>query len=181
MKKSNQKIVLMAVITLFIAVGTLVGAGVLANFYGKDFSYTPSYTEYGTNSEEDVSSEVSSNPTVSEDTESESQPESSEEVIIEETYPEIDTGIYFNGEDSIVVSFYEAGFIEGNINCSSITMEFSGQMIDNTLTATGTDSLNNTIEIVLTFNSNKIDASSRPTIRYEENVDYLNLSGVFIK
>lgn len=181
MKKSNGKIYFMAFITVLIAIGTLVGAGVLANVYGKDFSYTPSYTEYGANSEGDVSSEVSSNPTVSEDTESESQPESSEEVIIEETYPEIDTGIYFNGEDSIVVSFYETGFIEGNINCSSITMEFSGQMIENTLTATGTDSLNNTIEIVLTFVGNKIEASSRPTIRYEENVDYLNLSGVFVK
>ena len=181
MKKSNQKIVLMAVITLFIAVGTLVGAGVLANYYGKDFSYTPSRTEYESDSQSDLSFETSSQPTVSENGESVSVPTSSQEDIPEEIYPEIETGIYFSGEDSIVVSFYEAGFIEGNINCSSITMEFSGQMIDNTLTATGTDSLNNTIEIVLTFNSNKIDASSRPTIRYEENVDYLNLEGVFIK
>ncbi len=181
MKKGNGKIYAMAAVTLFIAVGTLVGAAVLANVYGKDFAYTPSHTEYSDDNSY-VSSENSSINSTPDENSVESQPvSSSEESAVEEIYPEIETGIYLSGEDSIVVSFYEAGFIEGNVNCSSITMEFSGQMIENTLTATGTDSLNNTIEITLIFNENKIEASSRPTIRYEENTDYLTLSGTFEK
>ncbi len=179
MKKKNGKIYAMAIITVFIAVGTLVGAGVLANVYGNDFSYTPSYTEYD-GAGENASSQTSS--TGSFNTQSDQTSVSSDTVSVpEEIYPEIQTGIYLNGEDSIVISFYESGFIEGNINCSSITMEFSGQMIEKTLTATGTDSLNNTIEITLVFDGDKIDATSRPTIRYEENADYLALSGVFQK
>lgn len=181
MKKKNGKIYAMAIITVFVAAGTLVGAGVLANVYGKDFSYTPSYTEYGSDGEE-VSSQTSSNSINSDNTQSDPSSVSSDaESVPEEIYPEIQTGIYLNGEDSIVITFYEAGFIEGNINCSSITMEFSGQMIGNTLTATSTDSLNNTIEITLVFDKNEIEANSRPTIRYEENADYLDILGVFKK
>ncbi len=181
MKNGNGKIYLMAIVTIFIAVGTLVGAGVLANIYGKDFSYTPSLTEYGSQTD-NVSSENTSSDNVISSSQSDLQlNSSSEESVPDETYPHIETGIYLNGEDSIVVTFYEAGFIEGNINCSSITMEFSGQMIENTLVATGTDSLNNTIEIKFAFNENKIDAISRPTIRYEENEDYLVVLGVFEK
>ena len=180
MKKGNGKLFVMAIFTVFIAVGTLVGAGILANYYGRDFSYTPSYTEYG--GKDDYSSDIPSSSDVDSGEETSSTGESSlteSDTSSAETFPEIETGIYLNGEDSIVVTFYEAGFIEGNIKCGSITMEFSGQMIENTLTATGTDSLNNTVEIVLLFDGNKIEASSRPTIRYEENVDYLMLSGVF--
>ena len=180
MKKGNGKIIAMAILTLIIAVGTLVSAAILANFYDKDFSYTPSYTDYGKDKSESFL-DLSSNDSTSQYNENDSQTVSSQESISEIVYPKIEKGIYFNGEDSIVISFYETGFIEGNINCSSITMEFSGQMVENTLIATGTDSLNNTIEIKLIFNDNEIDATSRPTIRYEENEDYLILMGTFVK
>ena len=95
--------------------------------------------------------------------------------------PDIETGLYSLEGNSIVVSLSDAGFVEGNVNCGGITMEFSGQTVEGTLIATGTDSLNNTVEITLIFKEGSITASSRPIIQYEESSDYLKLSGIFVK
>lgn len=171
MKNDNVKIALVGVLSLLIAVGTLVGAAVLAHINSRDFSSDETESQQ---SEAQHSSSISSVIT------------SSEQNLSQESEPDqsifnIETGIYTNDSDSIVVTSADAGFIEGNINCGGITMEFSGQMIENTLTATGTDSLNNTVEITLVFENNTITAISQPLIQYEEASDYLILSGVFAK
>lgn len=182
MKKDSGKIAVLGVLSLIIAIGTLVGAAVLADINSKNFStdlpdnnYSSEESSYTQSSDEDNSSVSSEESSSSEETSSD------EEGQPEETAPNIKTGIYTFGEDSIVITSGDAGFVEGNINCGGITMEFSGQTVDNTLVATGTDSLNNTIEITLVFSEDSITASSQPIIQYEEVSDYLKLSGTFSK
>lgn len=182
MKKDSGKIAVMGVLSLIVAIGTLIGAAVLVNINGKNFSSGLPKNNYSENGNSSEPSRVeNSSVTGSEENPSSEQAPSSEDEPAEEPVQNIETGIYTQGGDSIVVTSGEAGFVEGNINCGGITMEFSGQTVENTLTATGTDSLNNTVEITLVFGENAITASSRPVIQYEEATDYLKLSGIFSK
>lgn len=182
MKKDSGKIALMGILSLLVAIGTLIGAAVLADINGKQFSTSLPNGNYSSaeSTSETLSSEESSEISSEESSSAEST-SSDEESLPEEAVPNIETGIYSSGENSIVVTSGEAGFVEGNINCGGITMEFSGQTVDNTLVATGTDSLNNTVEITLVFGGDSITASSRPVIQYEEASGYLILSGIFQK
>lgn len=184
MKKEGGKIAVTAVFTVLIAVATLVFAAVLDRV--NTGSFDTSYHVSSQSTDKDESSKP--NSTVQSQASSENSPQEdenssaeSEESIPELVYPVIETGLYTRGENTIVISYYEAGFIEGNINCGGITMEFSGQMVENSLTATGTDSLNNTVEIVLVFNEKTIDTSCRPVIQYEEGVEHLTLDGIYEK
>ncbi len=182
MKKDSGKIAVMGVLSLLVAIGTLIGAAVLADINSKNLSIDLPDSNYSAN---DNSSQESNNQqsssVSSEESSSSEEVSSDEESLPEEIKPDIETGIYTLGTDSIVITSGEAGFVEGNINCGGITMEFSGQTVDSTLIATGTDSLNNTVEITLVFDGTAITASSRPIIQYEEASDYLTVSGVFVK
>lgn len=185
MKKDGGKIAVMALLSLLVAVGTLVGAAVLADINSKtflpklpsnDYSFTPSSSN-PSGSESTPSTDQSEPPPVDEGS---SNNESSSELDAEIPLS-IETGIYTLNESSIVIASGEAGFVEGNINANGITMEFSGQTVDGTLVATGTDSLNNTVEVTLVFGDKTINASSRPVIQYEEAEEYLAVSGIFVK
>ncbi|MBR2043873.1 MAG: hypothetical protein IJ946_05995 [Clostridia bacterium] len=191
MKKDNKKIALLGVLSLLLAVCVLIGAAVLAKINSRQFPVDfPDNNYSDTSSSEEVSSSDtgssnSSNLNQSDVSDSSSADQSNENDVSsdneEENVINIATGIYTLNENSIVVTFFEAGFVEGNINCDGITMEFAGQTVDGTLVATSTDSLNNTVEVTLSFEENKITASSKPIIQYEEASGYLSLSGVFVK
>lgn len=183
MKNYNYKILFATVISVLIILGTLVGAGVLAKMNLKGFSEEFPQTQYSQNSIASSNTENSSS-VVSENSVSEQEQTSS----VEEGYTEnqveyvtVETGSYFNGTDRILIKSSENGFVEGSVFCSDITMDFSGQTVLDTLVATGTDSSNNTVEITLIFEDNKIKVSSKPLIIYEESVSYLELSGIFKK
>lgn len=182
MKKGGGKIVFMGILSLLIAIGTLIGAAVLADINVRDYTVNlpdDNYSADYTSSEE--SSNQQSSAQSSEESQSSQEVSSFDESFPEQTEPTVETGIYTLGADSIVIVSGEAGFVEGNINCGGITMEFSGQTVDGTLVATGTDSLNNTVEITLVFEGTSITATSRPIIQYEEAIEHLTLSGVFSK
>ncbi len=182
MKKDSGKIIILGVLSLIVAIGTLVGAAVLAEVKSRTFLPVFPNNNYVSSDEASVSSEENENPPESSEEPTVDEPASSEETSSEtELTPDIETGLYSLEGNSIVVSLSDAGFVEGNVNCGGITMEFSGQTVEGTLIATGTDSLNNTVEITLIFKEGSITASSRPIIQYEESSDYLKLSGIFVK
>ena len=94
---------------------------------------------------------------------------------------EIEKGTYINGQGSVTINSNENGFIEGSVNDGNITMTFSGQAVDKKLTATGTDSLGNTVEITITFYENYLIAESKPIALLETAIDFMNISGTFTK
>ena len=93
----------------------------------------------------------------------------------------IETGTYINGASLVLINSNENGFIEGSVNDGNITMTFSGQAVDKKLTATGTDSLGNTVEITITFYENYLIAESKPIALLETAIDFMNISGTFTK
>lgn len=183
MKRNGGKIIVMVTLSLLVAIATLVGAAVIADINSNDFPFDLPDNNYSA----DISSDILQNSQQQTDVGSREDDTSSQENSsdaqsgTDQNIINAQTGIYLFNDDSIVITLSDAGFIEGNINCGGITMEFSGQMVGNTLVSTGTDSLNNTVEITLVFESNIITATSKPIIQYEEASDYLKLSGDFIK
>ncbi len=172
MANTKSKIFLVSLLSVLVILGTLIGAAVLSEMNSKGFDDEFPQTQYSSVLEN------SSQETV---TSSESKEEASEESVGETEYITVNTGAYTYGNDRILIKSCEHGFVEGSVLCGGITMDFSGQTVDKSLTATGTDNFNNTIEITLVFEDNKINASSKPLIRYEEAADFLELNGVFVK
>ncbi|MEE0838983.1 MAG: hypothetical protein U0L72_00330 [Acutalibacteraceae bacterium] len=172
MTNTKSKIFLVSLLSVSVILGTLIGAAVLSEMNSKGFDSEFPQTQYSS------VLESSSQATV---TSSQSKEEMQEDTISDTEYIIVNTGTYINGNDRILVKSCEYGFVEGSVLCGGITMEFSGQTVDKSLTATGTDNFNNTIEITLIFEENKINASSKPLIRYEEATDFLELNGVFVK
>ncbi len=170
---NKSKVFFVSLLSVCIILGTLVGAAVLSERIKSSSDEEFPQTQY-----ESVLNSSSQQTVISSSSEEE---ESSQQQQEEISYTYVSVGTYQNANDRILIKSSEHGFVEGSILCGGVTMDFSGQMVENSLTATGTDNFNNTIEINLVFEENKINASSKPLIRYEEAADFLQLDGVFIK
>lgn len=172
---NKSKIFFVSLLSVCVILGTLVGAAVLSERINSGSEEAFPQTEYS------AVSNNSSQQTVSSSSSSQTFESSSQEQEAESSYTQVSVGAYNSANDRILIKSCEHGFVEGSILCGGVTMDFSGQMVGNSLTATGTDNFNNTIEITLVFEENKINASSKPLIRYEEAADFLELNGTFIK
>lgn len=170
-------ILIVTALSLAVILATFIGALSVAQANRKgsidDFSQTQysSFPATSSKPQSDNSSQVSSE---AESSSTEVSSEEPEEMLIE-------AGTYTNNENSIIINSVENGFVEARAVCRDITMEFSGQAVANTLVATGTDSLNNTVEVTLTFTENTITAESKPLIMYEDTVECIEISGTFTK
>ncbi|MEE0947079.1 MAG: hypothetical protein U0M42_09725 [Acutalibacteraceae bacterium] len=172
MSGTKMKIFVVSVTSVALILSVFIGAFVISQMNKSGFNEEFLQTQYSKEEEVASSSLVGS-----------VEPEQSE-IVSEESSEEhitVETGSYYNGMNRILIKSCDHGFIEGSIICDGITMEFSGQTVGNTLTATGIDSLNNTVEITLVFESNIINASSNPLIRYEVAANYIELDGEFKK
>ncbi len=173
----SQKFVTLIVtaVSLAVIMGTFMGALWVAQANRKGSTDDFLQTQYSSFPLTSSTSQSSSSQNSSDEQSSvETSSEPSEETIIE-------VGDYINGNDKITVISSENGFIEASAQCGEISMDFSGQMVENSLVATGTDSLNNTVEVSLVFENNTITAQSKPLIMYEESVECIEISGTFIK
>ena len=172
-------ILIVTALSLAVILATFIGALSVAQANRKgsidDFSQTQ-YSSFPatsskpqSNNSSQVSSEIDSS-----NSSSETSSEEPAEMLIE-------AGTYANNDNLIIINSAENGFIDAKAVCGGITMEFSGQAVENTLVATGTDSLNNTVEVTLTFTENTITAESKPLIMYEDTVECIEISGTFVK
>lgn len=169
----NQKLIIMSVffVSLLVIIGTFVAAFSLANSNKIGTREDFSQTQYSYFSDNTASVNSQQTPEIS-DTSTSSE---EQEPIVALT------GTYLNGDNSITVNSGEDGFIEATAKVGEITMDFSGQTVDMTLTAIGTDSLGNTVEITITFGENSLTVETKSVTMADGINEYLNISGTFTK
>ncbi len=143
-----------------------------------------STTDTGTQSSSAVLSESSgnheafmSNPSA--ETPSSKPPSSLPESTPSDTQTVSRVGRYKKGSDVLEILSDTDGYIDAKLTSNGISMEFGGQPVEDVLTATETDSQNNTVRVTLIFVSGGISIQTEPIIRYEETAPYLDCTGVF--
>lgn len=171
MGSKKYKILIVSALSMAVVFCTLIAAAIVSENYrkgGKEEFLQTQYSSFHETASESVSSSSSSQQESSDDN------TSSEPIVA--VYP---AGIYKNENNSVTIYSSENGFVEGNVLCGEITMEFSGQQVDGVLVVTSNDSHNNTIELKLTYENGKITADSKVVALSEENAEYLSVSGIF--
>ena len=182
MRSQKLMVLIIVALSLTVVMGTFIAAFSVSQMNKKgvydDYSQTL-YSSFPKTSKPEsavIGSEESSSAESEIDSENQVSSEESSDMSVS-----IEAGIYVNGNNSIMINSSDNGFIEAKAICGEITMEFSGQAVNSVLVATGTDSLNNTVEVTLTFSENYITAQSKPLIMYEDMVECIEISGRFTK